>query len=110
VQRSLSVARSLSATLVLVVVLLGALRAAPATAHADPIDDEFLAAINSRHIQYPSPQAALNAAREVCGELRAGKKASDVVGDVMKNSSLDGYHAGYFVGASISAYCPSFAS
>src|SRR5258708_15930481 len=110
VQRSLSVARSLSATLVLVVVLLGALRAAPATAHADPIDDEFLAAINSRHIQYPSPQAALNAAREVCVELVAGKKTSDVVGDVMKNSSLDGYHAGYFVGASISAYCPSFAS
>lgn len=92
-----------------VVVLLGALGTAPATAHGDPIDAAFLAALTSKHIQYPTPEAALNAAREVCGELGAGRSQNDVVGDVMKSSNLDGYHAGYFVGASISAYCPNFA-
>jgi Protein of unknown function (DUF732) len=97
-------------SLVPVVVLLFAVGAAPATAHADPVDDEFLAAINTQHIEYPSPQAALNSAREVCGELVAGKSEGEVVGDVMRSSALDGFHAGFFVGAAIGAYCPNFAS
>jgi hypothetical protein len=97
-------------SLVPVVALLAVLGAAAATAHADPIDDEFLASINAQHIQYPSPQAALDTAREVCGELVAGRNQSEVVGDVMKRSALDGFHAGFFVGAAIGAYCPNFGS
>jgi hypothetical protein len=29
---------------------------------------------------------------------------------VINNSDLDHYHAGYFVGASIGAYCPYYSS
>jgi Protein of unknown function (DUF732) len=46
------------------------------------------------------------AAHEVCDELDQGKQVTDVANDVMAQSNLDGYHAGFFVGASIAAMCP----
>jgi hypothetical protein len=46
----------------------------------------------------------------VCDELANGKTAVQVASTVQSNSAMDGYHAGYFVGAAISAYCPQFAS
>ena len=38
--------------------------------------------------------------------LPAGCKASDV----LNSSSMPAYHSGYFVGASIDAYCPQYKS
>jgi hypothetical protein len=47
---------------------------------------------------------------EVCDELGLGRSPAQVATDVTKNSNLDGYHAGYFVGLAIRTYCPQHAS
>ncbi len=103
--------RIFAAQLVLVVALLGPLGAVAPTAHADAAtDDAFLAALRSKGISFGSPTSAIVAGHEVCDELGLGRTPVQVAADVTKNSGLDGYHAGYFVGASISAYCPKYAS
>lgn len=86
--------------------MLGALGTAAPAARADVIDDAFLAALRARNIHYPSSESAIIAAHDVCHELDMGKAPPQVASDVMNNSELDGYHAGYFVGASMRAYCP----
>jgi hypothetical protein len=99
--------RSLLAGLVLTVALLGVVAETAPTAHADADNDSnFLGALTSRGITFGSGQAAIAAAHEVCDELDQGKQASDVANNVMAQSNLDGYHAGFFVGASIAAMCP----
>jgi hypothetical protein len=80
-----------------------------ATAHADAIDDAFIAAIRAKGINFASPDKAIIAAHEVCVELNHGTPAQ-VAATIQSNSNLDGYHAGYFVGASIRAYCPEHTS
>ena len=103
-----SAVRSLTAGVVLVVVLLGLVGVAVPTAHAEAVDD-FLNVLGSRGITFASGQSAIIAAREVCDELDSGRASSDVANDVMQQSSLDGYHAGFFVGVSIAAFCPRHA-
>jgi hypothetical protein len=80
------------------------------TAHADAIDDDFVAVLKAKGIAFSSPDHAVIAGHEVCDELGNGKTPAQVVSTVQANSNLDGYHAGFFVGASIRAYCPNFAS
>jgi Protein of unknown function (DUF732) len=108
--RSSSPLRSLLAGLVLAGALLGVVAetAPPARADADT-SSSFLSALTSRGITFDSRQAAIAAGREVCDELDQGKQASDVANTVMTQSNLDGYHAGFFVGASIAAICPRHA-
>jgi hypothetical protein len=101
--------RFLAAQLGAVAALLGPLGALIPTAHADATDDAFVAALKAKGINYPTSQAAIIAGHEVCNELDLGRQPSQVANDVMSNSKLDGYHAGYFVGASIRAYCPRYA-
>ena len=93
--------------LVLTVALLGLGGIAAATAHADAADSSnFVGAIASKGITFASGQAAIVAGHEVCDELDQGRQASDVADDLMTQSKLDGYHAGFFVGVSIAAFCP----
>jgi hypothetical protein len=100
--------RSLIASLVLAVASLSVIGVAAPTAHADYAVDStnFHGALSSRGITFASRQAATAAGREVCDELDQGRQASDVANTVMTQSGLDGYHAGFFVGASIAAFCP----
>ena len=99
--------RSLLASLVLAVALLSVVAVVAPTAHADAVDrSNFLGALSSRGITYASGQAAIVAGHEVCNELDQGRQASDVANDVMTQTNLDGYHAGFFVGVSIAAFCP----
>ena len=65
---------------------------------------------SSKGINFASPQAAIIAGHEVCDELDLGRTLVQVATDVTKNSNLDGYHAGYFVGLAVSTYCPKHAS
>jgi uncharacterized protein DUF732 len=104
--RSRSPVRSLLAGLVLVVALVCLVGVTAPAAHADAVDNNFLSALKAKGINVASPQAAIIAGHEVCDELDLGRQPSDVANDVTKNSNLDGYHAGFFVGASIAAYCP----
>jgi hypothetical protein len=102
--------RSLLAGLVLVVALVCLVGVAAPPAHADAVDESFLSALKSKGINFASPQAAILGGHEVCDELDLGRQPSDVATDVTKNSNLDGYHAGFFVGASIGTYCPRHSS
>ncbi|MEE2853621.1 MAG: DUF732 domain-containing protein [Actinomycetota bacterium] len=88
--------------------LLGALVASVA-AHATSADDAFLAALKAKGINYESPDAAVNSGHTVCHELDMGQSPEQVANSVLSSSSLDSYHAGYFVGVSIKAYCPKYA-
>ena len=108
--RSSSPLRSLLAGLVLAATLLGVVAEAAPAARADAdTSTTFLSALTSRGITFGSRQAAIAAGREVCDELDQGKQASDVANTVMTQTNLDGYHAGFFVGASIAAMCPRHA-
>lgn len=88
--------------------LLGVLAAA-ATANATSADDAFLAALKAKGINYESPDAAVNSGHTVCHELDMGQSPEQVANNVLSSSTLDSYHAGYFVGVSIKAYCPKYA-
>ena len=107
--RSPNSVRSPLAALVLPVALLGVVAVSAPAAHADAVDDTFLGALKTKGINFASPQAAIIAGHEVCDELDLGRQSSDVANDVTKNSNLDGYHAGFFVGVSIAAFCPRHA-
>ena len=104
---SVSPLRSILAGLVLVAALFGVIAQMAPPAHADADNgSNFLGALSAKGISFTSGPAALAAGREVCNELDQGKQASDVANDAMSRSNLDGYHAGFFVGASIAAMCP----
>nr|WP_231983732.1 DUF732 domain-containing protein [Mycobacterium sp. E2733] len=90
---------------VVVVALLGPLGVA-STAHADATDDAFLKALRDKGISYVSPDSAISAGHKVCQLLDTGQTYTDVAEEVLKSSTLDAYHAGYFVGVSMAAYCP----
>ncbi|MEB4211552.1 DUF732 domain-containing protein [Mycobacterium sp. 94-17] len=79
------------------------------SAHATSADDVFLAALKAKGINYGSSDAAVNSGHTVCHELDMGQSAQQVANNVLSSSTLDSYHAGYFVGASIKAYCPKYA-
>lgn len=87
--------------------LLGVLEGTPA-AQASAGDDAFLAALTAKDINYESPDAAIHSGHLVCQRLDSGESPQQVANDIMTNSHLDGYHAGYFVGVSIRAYCPKY--
>jgi len=90
--------------IILMLLLLGLIKTPPV--HADAIDTTFLGALNSRGIDFANGQSAVMAGHEVCDELDGGRQKSDVVSEVMQSSRLDDYHAGFFVGVSVSAFCP----
>ena len=92
----------------LALALVGLAGAATPAARADAVDNLFVTAVKNRGIDFASPQAAIVAGHEVCDELDLGKQKSDVASEVMTNSNLDGYRAGFFIGASIAAYCPRY--
>lgn len=106
----------LAARLVLIVALPGLMGAAASTAHADPADADakFLGALGSEGIAFSSPEVMIAAGHVACTELDQGETPGQVAQDVMNNkdvlttSNLDAVHAGFFVGASIAAYCPKY--
>jgi beta-lactamase class A len=99
--------RSLMAGLILAIGLLGAVAQTAPNAHADAdVTGNFLGALASKGITFGSKQAVIVAAHQVCDELDQGRQPTDVANDVMTQTNLDAYHAGFFVGVSIAAMCP----
>ncbi len=103
-------ARARIRSLAMATTLMAASLAAIPTVHADQLDDMFIAALQSRDIHYKSPEAAIAAAHLVCSELNNGDSKAKVAQDVIDQTDLDPYHAGYFVGASVGAYCSQYSS
>ena len=108
--RSSRPVRALLASLILMVALISVAEVAVPIAHADAVDTNFLAALKSKGVNFASALSAIIAGHEVCDELDLGRQASDVATEVTRNSDLDDYHAGFFVGASIGAFCPRHTS
>lgn len=101
--------RMLAAGLIPMVAMLATLAGPIARADA-AADNTFTAALTAKGINFASPQAAIIAGHEVCDELGLGRTQLQVATDVTRNSNLDGYHAGYFVGLAVRTYCPQHAS
>ncbi|ORB91192.1 DUF732 domain-containing protein [Mycobacterium persicum] len=104
--RQSGTARTLPVRLILVVALFCLAELGTPTAQADGVDDAFLNAVKAKGINFASPQTAIMAGHQVCDELDQGRHKADVANDLAKGGNLDGYHAGYFVGLSVAAYCP----
>lgn len=100
--------RSALAATLITAALLGPFGAAVPTVHADPDDDKFIPALQSQGITFQSPEAAIAAGHLVCTKLAQGETETQVAQNVIDETDLDPYHAGYFVGASVGAYCPQF--
>jgi Protein of unknown function (DUF732) len=98
----------LAAGFVPAVALLGPVVPAP-TAHANPTDDAFIAALHAHGIEHESPKAAISAGHLVCHQLDMGKTQEQIATDVMNSSGIDGDDAGYFVAIAERAYCPQYA-
>lgn len=82
---------------------------AVSTAHADTNESKFLAAMQSEGIiDHISPEHAIEAGHTVCQKLDSGETPTQVANDVLNSSSMPAYHSGYFVGASIDAFCPQY--
>ncbi|MGD1172813.1 DUF732 domain-containing protein [Mycobacterium seoulense] len=80
--------------------------AAPAS--ADPADDAFLGALADNGIVLGDPGTAVGMARSVCAGLDRNQKSSVLAMKVMKDANLSARQAGFFVGVSVSAYCPQY--
>ena len=90
---------------VVLLALLGNL--AVPTAHANPVDDKFLASLRSAGIDdHVSTSHAIEAGHFVCVKLDSGLSPNQVAQDVLQSSNMPAYSSGFFVGASIDAYCP----
>ena len=72
------------------------------------VDDRFLAAVREHGINYASPEFAISAAHLVCADLDQGESPYDIAQQIMQNSNLDGFRAGFFVGVSEASYCPRY--
>jgi Protein of unknown function (DUF732) len=81
------------------------------TARADGTDDYFLTKLESEGINDSvSPAHVIQAGHFVCVKLDNGSSPAEVMKDVGQSSGLPADASGFFVGASIDAYCPRHAN
>src|ERR1700744_11089 len=80
--------------------------AAPAS--ADPTDDAFVAALAKEGITFTDHNTAIATAHTVCTGLDKSDTSSFLAMKLMKDTDLSLRQSSYFVGASISAYCPQY--
>ena len=76
--RSATQLRALPARLAPAAALLSMAVAVVPAAHADAIDNAFLAAVRAKGVNFATAEAAVVAGHEVCDELDLGKQKSDV--------------------------------
>lgn len=82
-----------------------ATKSAPETTTVSPktVDDVFLSVLEEKNI--PANEKSISAAKAMCEALDAGNSMENIlmiaVGELGENG-------GYFVGASVAAYCPEY--
>jgi hypothetical protein len=82
------------------------LTAAPAV----QTDDAFIAALQDQGISVPDTDAAIQMARNMCALPDQGTTRPLLVTRLMRDANLSPRQAGFFLGASTSAYCPQYRS
>jgi Protein of unknown function (DUF732) len=80
--------------------------AAPAS--ADSADDAFVAAVAKDGIVITDRNAAITMAHTMCAGFDRNEKSSVLAMRLMKHADLSLKQSSYFVGVSISAYCPQY--
>jgi Protein of unknown function (DUF732) len=94
-------------TLCAVLLCVAALTSA-APASADPTDDAFVAALAKEGIAFPDHSNVIATAHAVCAGLDKSNKSTVLAMKLTKDTNLSLKQSGYFIGASISAYCPQY--
>jgi hypothetical protein len=82
------------------------LSAAPAS--ADPNDDAFVAALAKDGIVITDRDTAIAMAHTVCAGFDKNEKSSVLAMRLKKHTDLSLKQSSYFVGVSMSAYCPQY--
>jgi Protein of unknown function (DUF732) len=82
------------------------LSAAPAS--ADPTDDALVAALAKDGIVISDRDTAIAMAHTVCAGFDKNEKSSVLAMRLMKHTDLSLKQSSYFVGVSMSAYCPQY--
>jgi Protein of unknown function (DUF732) len=80
--------------------------AAPAS--ADPTDDAFVAALAKEGIAVADRNATIAMAHTVCAGLDKTNKSAVLAMKLMRDTDLSLKQSSYFIGVSISAYCPQY--
>ena len=89
------------------VLLLAALFSA-APASADATDAAFVAALAKERIVVTDQNTAVAMAHAVCAGFDNNAKSGILAMKLMKQTDLSLQQSSYFLGASISAYCPQY--
>jgi Protein of unknown function (DUF732) len=90
------------------VVLSAAALLSEARASADPTDDAFVAALAKEGIGAADRNATVATAHTVCAGLDKTNKSAVLAMKLMRDTDLSLKQSSYFIGASISAYCPQY--
>ena len=80
--------------------------AAPAS--ADQTDDAFIAALAGDGIVMPDRGNAISMAHTACAGLANNQTSTALAMRLAKENNLPLKQAGYFLGASVAAYCPQY--
>ena len=90
------------------VVLSAAALLSEAPASADPTDDAFVAALAKEGIVSTDRNATIAMAHTVCAGLDKTNKSAVLAMNLMRDTDLSLKQSSYFIGVSISAYCPQY--
>jgi hypothetical protein len=97
-----------STTCVVLLFAAAALQSA-APASADPNDDAFVSALAKDGIAVADPNTTIGMAHTVCAGFDNNEKSSVLAMRLKKDyAGLSLKQASYFVGVSVSAYCPQY--
>lgn len=99
-------ARKWSAALSALSSVTALLLAAPAS--ADTSDDAFLGALADNGIVINDPDSAISMAHTVCTGFDNNQPPGLLAMKLMKDNNFTAKQAGFFVGVSVSAYCPQY--
>ena len=88
------------------VIAAAATLAAPA--HADPMGDAFLAALNNGGVSYNDPGSTIALGQSICPMLvQPGGTFASTASSITGNNGMSPEIAGLFTSIAISMYCPS---
>jgi hypothetical protein len=90
------------------VLLSAAALPSAAPASADSPDDAFVAALAKDGIVVTDRNTAIAMAHAVCAGIDRNKKTSVLAMRLMTDSDLSLKQSSYFIGVSMSAYCPQY--
>src|ERR1700676_5080460 len=88
--------------------LITAAATVAAPAHADPVGDAFLGALNNAGVNYNDPGSTVALGQSVCPMLvQPGGSFASTASSVTGNNGMSPAIAGLFTSIAISMYCPS---